>query len=129
MDYLIYLADQSLILAIKNSRNGESWLDWPKELKDRRSGYVKRAESELSEEVGFYCFQQYLFEKQWKKLKAYANKKGQYYGENVEAVLDRLPTAKILKEDDGIYTLQAEVFGDGVDMWFRSQGDLIKVLL
>ncbi|MBE5077619.1 WYL domain-containing protein [Anaerotignum lactatifermentans] len=55
--------------------------------------------------------------------------KFQYYGENVEAVLDRLPTAKILKEDDGIYTLQAEVFGDGVDMWFRSQGDLIKVLL
>ena len=63
-------------MAIKNSRNGESWLDWPKELKDRSSGYVKRAESELSEEVGFYCFQQYLFEKQWKKLKAYANKKG-----------------------------------------------------
>lgn len=62
-------------MAIKNSRNGESWLDWPKELKDRSSGYVKRAESELSEEVGFYCFQQYLFEKQWKKLKAYANKK------------------------------------------------------
>ena len=75
-EYQIWLKDYALYMAIKNSRNGESWLDWPKELKDRSSGYVKRAESELSEEVGFYCFQQYLFEKQWKKLKAYANKKG-----------------------------------------------------
>ena len=59
----------------KTAGNGESWLDWPKELKDRSSGYVKRAESELSEEVGFYCFQQYLFENSGKKLKAYANEK------------------------------------------------------
>ena len=46
----------------------------------------------------------------------------------IEAVLDRLPTAKILSEDDGKYIVQAEVFGDGVDMWIRSQGDNIKVL-
>lgn len=48
-----------------------------------------------------------------------------YSGYAVEAVLDRLPTAKILSEDDGKYTIEAEVFGDGIDMWLRSQGDTV----
>ena len=57
-----------------------------------------------------------------------------YSGCSVEAVLDRLPTAKIEREEkseDGtktIYTISAEVFGDGVDMWLRSQGDFIEII-
>lgn len=54
--------------------------------------------------------------------------KFKYMGLSVEAVLDRLPTAKILDEENGIYTIIAEVFGDGIDMWLRSQGDLIKLI-
>lgn len=53
--------------------------------------------------------------------------KFEYTGYSVEAVLDRLPTAKIISEEDGKYVIQAEVFGDGIDMWLRSQGDRIKV--
>ena len=55
-----------------------------------------------------------------------------YSGYSIEAVLDRLPTAKIIDEEpheDGkrkIYTVTAEVFGDGIDMWFRSQGENVK---
>lgn len=45
-----------------------------------------------------------------------------YQGRSVEAVLDRLPTARILSEEDGTYEMAAEVFGQGVDMWIRSQG-------
>lgn len=52
----------------------------------------------------------------------------QYSGYSVEAVLDRLPTAQIIAEEDGVYTITAEVFGDGIDMWLRSQGDLVKLL-
>jgi predicted DNA-binding transcriptional regulator YafY len=52
----------------------------------------------------------------------------QYSGPNVEAVLDRLPTAEIEKEENGVYTIHAEVFGDGIDMWLRSQGNSIKSL-
>ncbi|MBD5526482.1 MAG: WYL domain-containing protein [Lachnospiraceae bacterium] len=51
-----------------------------------------------------------------------------YSGYSVEAVLDRLPTAKILSEEDGVYTITAEVFGDGIDMWLRSQGDNIEII-
>lgn len=54
--------------------------------------------------------------------------KFEYTGYAVEAVLDRLPTAKILSEEDGKYVIFAEVFGDGIDMWLRSQGYNIKLL-
>ena len=44
----------------------------------------------------------------------------------MESVLDRLPTAKIVHEKDGKYTITAEVFGKGIEMWIRSQGDMIS---
>ena len=51
-----------------------------------------------------------------------------YTGLSPEAVLDRLPTARVLEEKDGAYTIEAEVFGDGIDMWLRSQGDAVRVI-
>lgn len=51
-----------------------------------------------------------------------------YKGPSVEAVLDRLPTAKILQHDDNGYLISAEVFGKGIDMWLRSQGDKVKII-
>ena len=49
-----------------------------------------------------------------------------YSGTDVDAVLDRLPTAKILDEENGVYTIVAEVFGKGIDMWLRSQSDYVS---
>lgn len=51
-----------------------------------------------------------------------------YKGVDVNAILDRLPTAKILCEDEEGYTITAEVFGKGIDMWLRSQGQLIEMI-
>lgn len=51
-----------------------------------------------------------------------------YKGPSVEAVLDRLPTAKILQHDGNGYLISAEVFGKGIDMWLRSQGDMVEVV-
>lgn len=51
-----------------------------------------------------------------------------YSGPSVEAVLDRLPTARILSHKDGIYTLTAEAYGKGLDMWLGSQEKWVKVL-
>ncbi len=50
-----------------------------------------------------------------------------YSGLDIDAVLDRLPTAQIISEEDGVYTVSAEVFGDGVDMWLRGQGERITL--
>lgn len=51
-----------------------------------------------------------------------------YSGPAVEAVLDRLPTAKIVSEKNGVYTLTAEAYGHGIDMWLDSQGEWVKML-
>ena len=52
-----------------------------------------------------------------------------YSGPSIESVLDRLPTAKILSEENGVYTVEAETFGKGVDMWLRSQGEWVNILI
>lgn len=50
-----------------------------------------------------------------------------YSGSSIEAVLDKLPTAQIIgKNDDGSVTVTVESYGDGIDMWLRSQGDWVK---
>lgn len=49
-----------------------------------------------------------------------------YCGYDIDAILDRLPTAKILSEQDGTYQLEAEVYGKGIEMWLRSQGKYVK---
>lgn len=54
--------------------------------------------------------------------------KFRYSGSDIDAVLDRLPTAQILSEDNGVYIVSAEVFGKGIDMWLKSQGDRIAIL-
>lgn len=51
-----------------------------------------------------------------------------YKGSSVEAVLDRLPTAKILSKDESGYVIAAEVFGKGIDMWLRSQGTMVEIV-
>ena len=52
----------------------------------------------------------------------------EYTGSDVAAILDRLPTAKIESEKDGKYIIRAEVFGKGIDMWLRSQGENVRVI-
>lgn len=47
------------------------------------------------------------------------------YSGVLEAALDRLPTARVIGEHDGKYTISAEVYGDGIDMWLRSQGNKV----
>lgn len=54
--------------------------------------------------------------------------KFKYNGLDIDAVLDRLPTARILDEEDGGYTVSAEVFGKGIDMWLKSQGNNVEIL-
>lgn len=52
--------------------------------------------------------------------------KFKYTGMSLEAVLDRLPTARILKEDSDGYIIEAETFGKGIEMWLKSQGENIE---
>ena len=52
-----------------------------------------------------------------------------YRGSSVEAVLDRLPTAQIIDENaNGDLTIIAESYGDGIDMWLKSQGAWVEII-
>ena len=52
--------------------------------------------------------------------------KFRYTGPSVEAVMDRLPTAKIVEKRGDGYIMEAEVFGKGIEMWLRSQGSHVE---
>ena len=54
--------------------------------------------------------------------------KFRYTGPSIEAVLDRLPTAQIVEQTKSGWIVTAEVFGKGIDMWLKSQGDNIKLI-
>jgi predicted DNA-binding transcriptional regulator YafY len=51
-----------------------------------------------------------------------------FWGPSLEAVLDRLPTAKIIAEDGEKKIIEAEVFGMGIKMWLLSQSDSLEVI-
>ena len=48
--------------------------------------------------------------------------------QSLEVVLDRFPTAKVIKADMESVLVSAEVFGDGVDMWLRGQEKMIRIV-
>lgn len=53
----------------------------------------------------------------------------EFSGPSVQAVLDKLPTAKIIERlDKRKYLIEAEVYGDGIKMWLLSQGSWVKVV-
>lgn len=48
-------------------------------------------------------------------------------GKICRSYFDRLPTAQIVDEKDGVFTIKAETYGNGVLMWLLSQGDKVEV--
>ena len=55
-----------------------------------------------------------------------------FWGDSLEAVLDRLPTAKVIEEfyDNGkkVVLIKAEVYGEGVKRWILSQKEYLEVV-
>ena len=53
----------------------------------------------------------------------------EFSGPSVQAVLDKLPTAKIIDRLSGNkYLIEAEIYGDGIKMWLLSQGAWVKLI-
>lgn len=53
----------------------------------------------------------------------------EFSGPSVQAVLDKLPTAKIIERmPNNKYLIEAETYGDGIKMWLLSQGSWVKVV-
>lgn len=71
-----WLEDYCLFMAIKNNQNGALWTTWEDELRTRVAKALEKKQEELKDDIQFYRFMQYEFDKQWKKIKEYANEQG-----------------------------------------------------
>ena len=71
-----WLDDYALYMAVKENQGGVCWTDWEEDIRKRTNEALDKAWRELIDEIDFYRFQQFVFMKQWTKLKAYANERG-----------------------------------------------------
>ncbi len=71
-----WLPDFSLYMALKDRFNGQPWYEWEEGLKFRHADAMEKAKAELTSQIRFYCFVQYLFFEQWTKLRVYAHGNG-----------------------------------------------------
>ena len=53
----------------------------------------------------------------------------EFSGPSVQAILDKLPTARIIERfGNNKFLIEAETYGDGIKMWLLSQGAWVKVV-
>ena len=70
------MEDYALFMAIKDSYGGISFAEWDDDIRLRKKKAVDNYRKQYAKEIEFYRFIQYIFDKQWAALKAYANKNG-----------------------------------------------------
>ena len=51
-----------------------------------------------------------------------------FWGDSLEAVLDRLPNAKVVSRDNNEAIIEAEVYGEGIKMWLLSQAQFLEII-
>jgi 4-alpha-glucanotransferase len=71
-----WLDDYALFMALKDAHDGASWLEWEMDLVLRERKSLARAGKQLEDAVGRHKFRQFVFFRQWRAVKAYANAKG-----------------------------------------------------
>src|SRR5947207_1014695 len=65
-----WLADYTLYAAIKRSRRDRPWTEWEPELRARDADALDRARHALREEIEQQRFEQFVFARHWRALKA-----------------------------------------------------------
>jgi 4-alpha-glucanotransferase len=71
-----WLDDMALFMACKDYFHYQPWPRWPKNLASRQPGALAGAKKKLKKSTAFYEYGQWLFYRQWRHLKSYANEKG-----------------------------------------------------
>lgn len=71
-----WLNDYALFMACKEVNDGKSWLEWEEKYRNPTDAFLRSLEKELSEEIYYYKFIQFMFFKEWYALKKYVNDKG-----------------------------------------------------
>ncbi len=71
-----WLDDDSLFFALRQAHGGEHWWKWSPGLRKRNKRDLNRARTELADDIDFYRFMQWQFDKQWSALKRYCADQG-----------------------------------------------------
>lgn len=71
-----WLDDYALFMTLKNASGGKCWQEWESGWKNREESAIVSAREQYAEDIAFWKTIQYLFFRQWKKLRAYVNGKG-----------------------------------------------------
>ena len=68
-----WLPDFCLYMALKEHFNNRVWNQWDTDIAFREKQAIERCKNELTDEIRYQEFLQYIFSKQWSELKNYAN--------------------------------------------------------
>jgi 4-alpha-glucanotransferase len=71
-----WLGDFALFLVLREKFRHVSWIDWPEAYKNKQPALMKKVKQHHMHEIAVIKFTQFLFFRQWRLLKHYANKKG-----------------------------------------------------
>lgn len=71
-----WLEDYALFMAVKQRFDGAAWSEWAEDIKKRWSFAMDYYRRECYFDIEFYKYLQFVFQKQWSRLKRYANEKG-----------------------------------------------------
>lgn len=71
-----WLDDYGIFAALKEEFNQKPWIEWEQSIKNKDESAVKNYQAKLCDRIEFHKFVQFLFYRQWSKLKNYANQKG-----------------------------------------------------
>ena len=71
-----WLEDFALYMALKEAHGGCAWIDWEPDIARRRPEALEAWRSRLVERVDFHRFVQFLFDRQWRRLRALCRDNG-----------------------------------------------------
>jgi 4-alpha-glucanotransferase len=70
-----WLDDYALFMSLKEANGGGAWSGWPKSLRTREKSAMEKARQDHAESILRYSFYQFVFFRQWNKLREYAHRK------------------------------------------------------
>jgi 4-alpha-glucanotransferase len=135
-----WLDDFSLYQALREAHTGVPWYRWPRGLRLRESSALDEARLGLKQEVEFHQFTQFIFDRQWRRLKSFAN-------DREIAIMGDIPIyvaldsadvwanqSQFLLDDEGqpivqagvppdLFTADGQLWGNPVYDWERMEAD------
>ena len=63
-----WIYDYALFMSLKFANKGKAWYEWDEPLKMYKPKAIKSARKEYANDIDFWCFVQYKYFQQWKKL-------------------------------------------------------------